>query len=47
MVLGHSLKDRGTKARLAALVLLDKLSLDTISELQVRQQLCHQILKLM
>jgi len=38
MVLGHSLRDRGAKARLAACVLLDKLSLDTISELQVKRQ---------
>lgn len=38
MVLGHSLKDRGAKARLAALVLIEKLSIDTINELQVGEQ---------
>ena len=35
MVLGHSLRDKGAKARLAALVLIEKLSIDTINELQV------------
>lgn len=34
MVLGHSLRDRGAKAKLVACVLLNNLSLDTISELQ-------------
>ncbi|KAK5082991.1 glycogenin glucosyltransferase [Lithohypha guttulata] len=35
MVLGHSLRDRGAKAKLVACVVLDKLSQTTIKELQV------------
>lgn len=41
MVLGHSLKDRGAKARLVALVLIEKLSVDTINELQVSRFAYH------
>lgn len=36
MVLGHSLRDRGAKARLVACVLIEKLAQDTITQLQVR-----------
>jgi hypothetical protein len=39
MVLGHSLKDRHVKAPLVAFVLVDKLSSDTIKDLQVRNML--------
>jgi hypothetical protein len=35
MVLGHSLKDRHVKAPLVAFVLVDRLSSDTIKDLQV------------
>lgn len=36
MVLAHSLRDNGTKKRLAALVTLDSLSSGTIEELKVK-----------
>ena len=36
MVLGHSLKDHGTRKQLAALVVLDNLKVSTIDELKVR-----------
>ena len=36
MVLGHSLKDHGTKKQLAALVTLDSLKASTVDELRVR-----------
>lgn len=35
MVLAHSLRDNGTKKRLAVLVTLDSLDLTTIEELKV------------
>lgn len=35
MVLGHSLKDKGAKAKLVVLATLDTLSADTITELKV------------
>lgn len=35
MVLGHSLKDRGAKAKLVVLVTIDQVSSETISELKV------------
>lgn len=35
MVLGHSLRDRGAKGKLVALVLLDRLAANTITELKV------------
>lgn len=35
MVLGHSLRDRGAKAKLVALVVLEKLAPETVTELQV------------
>ena len=36
MVLGHSLKDRGAKAKLVVLATLDNLLASTITELKVR-----------
>ena len=36
MVLAHSLKDNGTKRKLAVLVTLDTLAASTIEELKVR-----------
>lgn len=41
MVLGHSLKDKGAKARLVVLATVDKLSASTVTELRVRL-LCSQ-----
>jgi hypothetical protein len=35
MVLGHSLRDRGAKAKLAALVTVDSVSSESIEELRV------------
>ena len=35
MVLGHSLRDKGAKAKMVVLATLDTLSSDTITELQV------------
>ena len=35
MVLGHSLRDRGAKSKLAALVTIDSVSSETIEELKV------------
>ncbi len=35
MVLGHSLRDRGAKSKLAALVTIDSVSSETIEELRV------------
>jgi glycogenin len=35
MVLGHSLRDKGAKAKIVILVALDTLSSDTITELKV------------
>ncbi|KAL9045053.1 MAG: hypothetical protein Q9214_001855, partial [Letrouitia sp. 1 TL-2023] len=37
MVLGHSLRDNGTKKQLAVMVTMDNLAPDTLSELRVRQ----------
>ena len=39
MVLGHSLKDKGAKARLVVLATIDNLSASTITELRVRLRL--------
>src|SRR5439155_1647081 len=36
MVLAHSLRDKGAKAKIVVLVTLDSLSADTITELKVR-----------
>jgi hypothetical protein len=36
MVLGHSLKDRGAKAKLVAFILVDKLAATTVTDLKVR-----------
>jgi hypothetical protein len=35
MVLGHSLRDRGARAKLAVLVTTDRVSSETIAELKV------------
>ena len=35
MVLAHSLRDAGTKKKLAVLIILDSLKVDTITELKV------------
>lgn len=43
MVLAHSLKDNGTKAKLVALVTLDTVSGSTIDELKVRTSSLHVI----
>lgn len=39
LVLGHSLRDSGTKKQLVALVILENLQVSTIDELKVRLKL--------
>lgn len=41
MVLGHSLRDNGTKKRLVALVTLDSVQVSTLDALKVHLNILH------